>query len=131
MHFASHLRTERLGEFTVGTSLRRSEALAITQVLVLYQLVTARAAVAVGAEDARADRPRTINPTPDPAAFTKHVNSSTAGRTGPDRGPKHEPRARRRSVAQAKLAQPSGLELGLDGRPATGAKSRARRARPA
>src|SRR5690348_15025627 len=25
MHFASHLRTERLGEFTVGTSLRRSE----------------------------------------------------------------------------------------------------------
>ena len=66
MHFASHLRTERLGEFTVGTSLRRSEALAITQVLVLYQLVTARAAVAVGAEDARADRPRNINPTPDP-----------------------------------------------------------------
>lgn len=58
MHFASHLRTERLGEFTVGTQLHRSEALAITQLLVLYQLVTARAAVAVGAEDARADRRR-------------------------------------------------------------------------
>ena len=57
MHFASHLRTERLGEFTVGTQLHRSEPLAITQLLVLYQLVTARAAVAVGAEDARADRP--------------------------------------------------------------------------
>jgi phosphoribulokinase len=57
MHFASHLRTERLGEFTVGTQLHRSEALAITQLLVLYQLVTARAAVAVGAENARADRP--------------------------------------------------------------------------
>jgi phosphoribulokinase len=56
MHFASHLRTERLGEFTVGTQLHRSEPLAITQLLVLYQLVTARAAVAVGAEDARADR---------------------------------------------------------------------------
>ena len=56
MHFASHLRTERLGEFTVGTQLHRSESLAITQLLVLYQLVTARAAVAVGAEDARADR---------------------------------------------------------------------------
>jgi phosphoribulokinase len=56
MHFASHLRTERLGEFTVGTQLRRSEPLAITQLLVLYQLVTARAAIAVGAENARADR---------------------------------------------------------------------------
>jgi phosphoribulokinase len=61
MHFASHLRTERLGEFTVGTALHRSEPLAITQLLVLYQLVTARAAVAVGAEHARADvvTPRT------------------------------------------------------------------------
>jgi phosphoribulokinase len=57
MHFASHLRTERLGEFTVGTELHRSEALAITQLLVLYQLVTARAAIAVGAVDARTDRP--------------------------------------------------------------------------
>jgi phosphoribulokinase len=56
MHFASHLRTERLGEFTVGTQLHRSEPLAITQLLLLYQLVTARAAVAVGAEGARADR---------------------------------------------------------------------------
>ena len=56
MHFASHLRTERLGEFTVGTQLHRSEPLAITQLLVLYQLVTARAAVAVGAEHARTDR---------------------------------------------------------------------------
>jgi phosphoribulokinase len=56
MHFASHLRTDRLGEFTVGTQLHRSESLAITQLLVLYQLVTARAAVAVGAIDARADR---------------------------------------------------------------------------
>jgi phosphoribulokinase len=55
MHFASHLRTERLGEFTVGTELHRSESLAITQLLVLYQLVTARAAIAVGAADMRAD----------------------------------------------------------------------------
>jgi phosphoribulokinase len=56
MHFASHLRTERLGEFTVGTELHRSESLAITQLLLLYQLVTARAAVAVGATDTRVDR---------------------------------------------------------------------------
>jgi phosphoribulokinase len=55
MHFASHLRTERLGEFTVGTQLHRSEPLAITQLLVLYQLITARAAIAVGAEHARTD----------------------------------------------------------------------------
>ena len=55
MHFASHLRTERLGEFTVGTALHRSEPLAITQLLVLYHLVTARAAIALGAEHARAD----------------------------------------------------------------------------
>jgi len=56
MHFASHLRTERLGEFTVGTELHRSESLALTQLLVLYQLVTASAALAVGATDTRADR---------------------------------------------------------------------------
>jgi len=56
MHFASHLRTERLGEFTTGTQLHRSESLAITQVLVLYQLVTARAAIAVGGTGTRVDR---------------------------------------------------------------------------
>jgi phosphoribulokinase len=55
MHFATHLRSERLGEFTVGTELHRSESLGLTQLLVLYQLVTARAAVAVGATDARTD----------------------------------------------------------------------------
>jgi phosphoribulokinase len=57
MHFASHLRAERLGEFTVGTALQRSESLAITQLLVLYQLVTARAAIALGAPGARAEAP--------------------------------------------------------------------------
>ena len=56
MHFASHLRSERLGEFTVGTELHRSESLAVVQVLVLYHLVTARAAVALGGDGSRADR---------------------------------------------------------------------------
>ena len=56
MHFASHLRSERLGEFTVGTELHRSESLAIVQVLVLYHLVTARATVALGGDGPRADR---------------------------------------------------------------------------
>jgi phosphoribulokinase len=55
MHFASHLRTERLGVFAVGHQLHRSEALAIVQVLILYQLVTARAAVALGSPGVRAD----------------------------------------------------------------------------
>jgi len=54
MHFASHLRQQRLGEFTVGSDLHRSEALALAQLLVLYQLVTARAVVALGGESARA-----------------------------------------------------------------------------
>jgi phosphoribulokinase len=56
MHFASHLRSERLGEFTIGTELHRSHSLAIVQVLILYHLVTARAAVALGGESGRADR---------------------------------------------------------------------------
>lgn len=54
MHFASHLRQQRLGEFTTGSDLHRSEALALAQLLVLYQLVTARAVIALGGESARA-----------------------------------------------------------------------------
>lgn len=53
MHFASHLRSERLGEFTIGTQLHRSESLALVQLLVLYHLATARAAVALGGQSAR------------------------------------------------------------------------------
>jgi phosphoribulokinase len=56
MHFASHLRTERLGEFTIGTELERSDTLAIVQVLILYHVVTARATVALGGEVSRAAR---------------------------------------------------------------------------
>ena len=52
MHFASHLRSERLGEFTLGTDLNRSDSLAIVQLLVLYHLVTARAKVAAGGAEA-------------------------------------------------------------------------------
>ena len=52
MHFASHLRSERLGEFTLGTELMRSDSLAIVQLLVLYHLVTARAKVEAGGPEA-------------------------------------------------------------------------------
>jgi phosphoribulokinase len=55
MHFASHLRTQRLGEFTIGTELHRSESLALVQLLILYHLVTAKAAVALGGPGMRAD----------------------------------------------------------------------------
>ena len=48
MSFANHLRIRRLGEFTVGTDLHRSDSLALVQLLVLYQLLTAHAALAVG-----------------------------------------------------------------------------------
>ncbi|MGO9496687.1 MAG: phosphoribulokinase [Solirubrobacteraceae bacterium] len=54
MHFASHLRSNRLGEFTAGTELQRSESLAIVQLLILYHLITARAAIALGGPGTRA-----------------------------------------------------------------------------
>ncbi len=53
MHFATHLRARRLGEFTIGTELYRSESLALVQLLILYHLVTARARVALGNDGAR------------------------------------------------------------------------------
>ena len=62
MHFANHLRTERLGEFTVGTELHRSESLAIVQVLILYHLVTARASVALGSTGSRVTTERNGEP---------------------------------------------------------------------
>ena len=53
MHFATHLRARRLGEFTVGTELHRSESLALVQLLILYHLVTAKATIALGGEGTR------------------------------------------------------------------------------
>ena len=52
MHFARHLRTEQLVLFAVGTDeAHRSESLAITQVLILYHLLTAKATAAIGGDD--------------------------------------------------------------------------------
>jgi phosphoribulokinase len=48
MRFARHLREQRLGEFTIGTELHRSDSLGVVQLLILYHLVCARAAVATG-----------------------------------------------------------------------------------
>jgi phosphoribulokinase len=63
MHFATHLRARRLGEFTVGTNLFRSESLALVQLLILYHLVTARAAVALGGQGTRAPSDETVSAT--------------------------------------------------------------------
>jgi len=66
MDFASHLRQQRLGEFTTGSDLHRSEALALAQLLLLYELVTARAVVALGGESARARAHHSTEPSPVP-----------------------------------------------------------------
>ena len=55
MSFASHLRIRRLGEFTVGTDLLRSDSLALVQLLIIYHAVTARAALAIGGSPPRAE----------------------------------------------------------------------------
>ncbi|MGO9760072.1 MAG: phosphoribulokinase [Solirubrobacteraceae bacterium] len=55
MHFATHMRACRLGSFTIGTELLRSESLALVQLLILYHLVTARATIALGGAGARTD----------------------------------------------------------------------------
>jgi phosphoribulokinase len=68
MQFASHLRQQRLGEFTIGTELHRSESLALSQLLIFYHLVTARAVVALGGESARGTT-RTA-PAPVPSAHS-------------------------------------------------------------
>jgi phosphoribulokinase len=57
MHFASHLRSQRLGEFTLGNDLHRSESLALVQLLILYHMVTARAKIALGGDEVRCDAP--------------------------------------------------------------------------
>jgi phosphoribulokinase len=68
LHFATHLRAQRLGEFTIGTNLHRSESLALVQLLILYHLVTARAAIALGGEGTRATTGRSgAGAVPQPA----------------------------------------------------------------
>ena len=55
MHFARHLQSEEIGQFEAGDEMRRSESLALVQLLLLYHLVTAKAAVALGSDGARTD----------------------------------------------------------------------------
>jgi len=68
MHFATHLRARRLGEFTIGTELFRSESLALVQLLILYHLLTAKASVALGGDGARSVEGRAQPSKPGPVA---------------------------------------------------------------
>ncbi len=71
MHFASHLRTQRLGEFKIGKERHRSSSLGIVQLLILYHLATAKAIDAVGGEGTRAgSRPEKRTP-PETVAATR------------------------------------------------------------
>jgi phosphoribulokinase len=62
MHFATHLRSQRLGEFTIATELHRSDSLALVQLLILYHVVTARAAIALGGTGMRSDSAEVAQP---------------------------------------------------------------------
>ena len=53
MQSASHLRAQRLGEFTIGTDLHRSQSLALVQTLLLYHLVSTRAEIGAGIDPHR------------------------------------------------------------------------------
>jgi phosphoribulokinase len=64
LHFATHLRSQRLGEFTIGTDLHRSESLAVVQLLILYHLVSARAATALGGDGTRPPKEDAKEPEP-------------------------------------------------------------------
>ena len=59
MSFASHLRVRRLGEFTVGTDLHRSDSLALVQLLILYHLMWGRIEQATGGPASREPKRRT------------------------------------------------------------------------
>ncbi len=58
MSFANHLRVRRLGEFTVGTDLYRSDSLALVQLLILYHLMKGRMEQATGEPSLRVESRR-------------------------------------------------------------------------
>ncbi len=58
MSFANHLRVRRLGEFTVGTDLYRSDSLALVQLLILYHLMMGRIEQATGGPGQRIESRR-------------------------------------------------------------------------
>jgi phosphoribulokinase len=75
LHFATHLRSQRLGEFTIGIDLHRSESLALVQLIILYHMVMARAAVALGGD---APRGKKQAEKPDAPAESSEADASPA-----------------------------------------------------
>jgi phosphoribulokinase len=96
MHFATHLRARRLGEFTVGTELYRSESLALVQLLILYHLVTAKAAIALGSDGARNPDDRAAGETLAAGAPARPTASSSSRPGPPEDSRRSQPRPRRR-----------------------------------
>ncbi len=58
MQYASRLRAQQLGEFTIGTDLHRSESLALVQTMLLYHLISTRAAIGAGIDPHHWQAPR-------------------------------------------------------------------------
>ena len=112
LHFATHLRSQRLGEYTIGMDLHRSESLALVQLLILYHLVTGRAAVALGRE-ARARgrvRPRST------AAFASPLRRK-ARNARPPAAPGRAPGGSRTTAGAAaarRRARPEQSQLDLE-----------------
>lgn len=89
MAFPGDLRADRLGEFTVGTELHRSESLAVTQLLVLYQLAAGREGRRRGGGASEGDELRDGLP------------------GGADRAVQHRPGPGGRGVPEAQLPEPA------------------------
>ena len=79
LHFATHLRSQRLGEFTIGIDLHRSESLALVQLLILYHLATARAAISLGGDGTR------VLASPPPREGAHATEATEADEAGPQR----------------------------------------------
>ena len=98
MHFARHLRTEQLGMFAVGTDeAHRSESLAITQVLILYHLVMAKATAAIGGDDVANGRDSTSSSVPSRGVAAPLLNENDSLLASGGCSPAGRSRPRRRS----------------------------------
>ena len=137
LHFASHLRTERLGEFTIGTDLHRSESLALIQLLILYHLFTGAPRWRWGARSASAWRRepaldeafasslcmRSGGTAPPPAAPGRapdglHTSAgpATARRRGSSRGHAQSRRGSTASACSSSCAR-TASDIAIGGRP--------------
>src|SRR4051794_38223888 len=119
MSFASHLRVRRLGEFTVGMDLLRSESLALVQVILLYHMVSARAALAVGGHHGRREPVRATGAARARAGHPPLPRGR--GRGGPPR--RRPPGPPRAGPGDRRRQRPARLIAGTPGSPPTGERA--------